>query len=164
MTWFDLVALLFAAIIIIFEARQEAGRGLLDTIATLVAVHLTRHWSPLLSDLLRWPPLPGTDASPWAYALCFGILWSAALLVSRWLHRQTRWTMDTYDAAIGAAFGLLIAATAGHVVVESIARVTMASIGELPDCLRNSCFAEELRSFRTYHTVMNILENTRYHR
>jgi hypothetical protein len=162
MTWFDLVVLLLAGVVILFEARQEAGRGLLDAVVTVGAVQLTGRCAEVLTVLLGWKPLPGTEVAPLAAALCFAFLWGVGLCLSRWIHQCTRWTMDNYDPVFGVAFGLLITLAAGHALVDSVAGMVVSREGVLPDYLRHSCFAQELREFRTYHFVANIVQNSRY--
>jgi hypothetical protein len=159
MTWFDMLVFLAVAAVVLLETRQEAGRALLDTLATLVAIHLTGRQAPILTGMLGWRPLPGTEVSPLAYGLCFAVLWGLGLLASFYFHRHTRWSMDHFDPVFGLAFGLLIAVTVGHVATDVTARVAIMKHGRVPGYLQESCFADELRSFKSYHFVLDVFQD-----
>jgi hypothetical protein len=164
MTWFDGIILLLVLGLVILEARREAGRSLLDAVATLAALHFTHHLAPVLTTNLGWKPLAGTDSAPGAMALAFGLLWAFGLAVAWVLHQRTRWTMEQYDIAFSLAFGLIVAIGAGHMVTEVTARTALARSGEVPPYIRRSLVAEELRSFHTYHYVIDTLGGVRNHR
>jgi uncharacterized membrane protein required for colicin V production len=156
MTWFDALVLLIVVGVVLFEARQEAGQGLLDTVATLGAVQISLLYSAPFTAWLGWKPMPEAEVSPGAQLLLFGLCWSVGLLLSRLLHRQTRWSMDHFDLVFGMAFGLMIAVAAGHVVTDSAARMAIMDRGAPPHYMRDSYLVDELRSFRSYHYVLNV--------
>ena len=162
MTWFDVVILVGAVAILLLEMRHEAGRSLMDAVAALVALNLSVYASPALTEALGWKPLEGTSVSPGAFGLCFAILLGAGLLISAVAHRRTRWSMEHYDLAFSTVFGLVVAVTLGHVVTDVTARQALLRQGKLPAYIRGSLVAEELRSFRTYHYVVNTFEDVRY--
>src|SRR5687767_3291811 len=129
MTWFDVLVLLGVVVLVLFEAQQEAGRGLLDAVATVAAVHLGKLFAPALTSALHWKPLPGTEASPLAQGLCFLGFWAVGLCLSTVVHRQTRWSMDNFDLFFGVAFGLMIAIAVGHVTTDVTARQAIMKHG-----------------------------------
>lgn len=161
-SWFDGVILMVVGAVMFFELRQEAGRSMLDAVAALVALNATGHLAPALTGALNWKPLPGTDVSPAAFALCFAVLLGVGLLVSTLLHARTRWSMDHYDVAFSAVFGLVVAVTLAHTVTDLTARQAILSQGRVPAYISGSLVAEEVRSFRTYHYVVNTFEEMRY--
>lgn len=158
MTWFD--ALLMAVIIgfVVFEARQEAGRALLDAVAALSAAAFCPPVGAYLTLRWHWKAMPGTDVAPPALAIAFAGLLVAGLVVARFIHRRTRWSMEHYDVAFGLVFGVVIGIAVGHGMTDVAARWALAHHGHLPDYLNHSLLSEELRSFRSYHYVMGILE------
>ena len=158
MTWIDVLVLVMIVGLIVFEARQETGRALLDTVATIVAVQLSTLYAPMATQWLKWKPLGGTGVSPAAQGLCFLVAWGLGLLLSRWLHSQTRWSMDNFDLVFGTAFGIMIAIAAGHVTTDVGARMAIQKHGHLPSHYANSYMAGELRSFRSYHYVINTFQ------
>ena len=162
MTWFDLVILLLAVGLLIRGIRQEAGRGLMDAIATLVAVHFSRLAATGLTHSLGWRAVPGLDCSPLLLALCFAAFWGAGLGLSRLLHSQTRWSMDNFDFLFGIIFGLVVAFSVGHVATEVAEGFATRPDGTLPEYMQNSCLADELRSFHTYHYVINVFHAYQY--
>jgi len=157
MTWFDGVILLVVVGLVILEARREAGRSLLDAVATLAALHFAQHLAPSLTANFGWRPLEGTTSAPGALAVAFGALWVIGLLVAFVLHSRTRWTMEQYDIAFSLAFGLVVAVGTGHMVTEVAARRGVEKTGQVPPYIRHSLVAEELRSFHSYHYVIDTL-------
>jgi len=155
MNWFDGLVLLLVLAFLTWEARQEAGRALLDTLALVLALQLAHGYCGPLTRALQWQPAPGTETSPLAYGLLFAGLWGASLLLARALHGRTRWSMDHFDPLFGLAFGIVIALGAGHVLTDLLAQTALLNHGTLPPYLQESAFAPELRDFRTYHYVLN---------
>lgn len=164
MSWFDALMLVIVAALFLFEMKQEAGRGLLDAVGTLAAVQLAALYAPWLTDMMNMKPLPGTAASPLAQGLLFVGFWALALGLSTVLHRQTRWSMDQFDVCFGVLFGLLVAVSVGHVVTDVAARVALMENGALPGYLQQSCFVGELRTFKSYHYVLDVFHSYQYQR
>ena len=158
MTPFDGLVLLILAGILFFEARQEAGRALLDTLATILALHVTAASAAPLTGLLGWRVMPDTEVSPALFGLLFALLWGLGMLLSRYLHSRTRWSMDHLDPVFGFGFGLVIAVAVGHTFTDTAARVALLHHGTLPPYLAQSCLVEELGSFRSYHYVLNAFQ------
>ncbi len=155
MTWYDGLVLVLFLGLVAWETRQEAGRALLDTVATLAALHMTTEYAPHATALLRLQPLAGTQMAPGAQALCFLGFWSLGLLVSAQLHRLTRWSMDNFDPVFGMVFGLVVAIGVGHAFTDITARMMIQRHNHLPAYMRESLLSEEFRSLRTYHYVLN---------
>lgn len=156
MSWFDILMVVIALGVLIRSMTQEAGRGLMEAIATLVAAHFSALIAVALTSALGWRPAPGMDASPPLYALSFALLLAAGLALSKLLHGQTRWSMDNFDFLFGIVFGLVVVVSAGHAVTQITAGWVARPDGTLPEFLQNSCLADELRSFRSYHYVLNV--------
>ena len=155
MTWFDLFLVVLVLAVVVYEARMETGRALLDAAATLAAMQFSRVLAPIVTVMFHWRPVPGTEFSPMALALCFGGLLVIGLSISKVLHRHARWSMDQFDLIFGAALGLVIAIAIGHSITEVAARFAIEKHGYLPEFWTNSLVADELRSFRTYHLVVD---------
>jgi uncharacterized membrane protein required for colicin V production len=161
MTWFDGVLVLLILSVAFWEMRQDAGRALLDAIATIVAIQLTAHYAAPFAARLGLP-LTGGEAPP-HFVLCFFLgLLVAGLLLSYLGHRKTQWTLEQYDPVFGLAFGLVMAAGLAHVVAGVGARLGASGHPPQPPAyVRNSLLAEEFRSFRTYHAVLHVLNEAR---
>jgi uncharacterized membrane protein required for colicin V production len=155
-TWFDALVALLVVAFFVFEMRQEAGRALMDTVATLAALHLAREYAPLLTAALGAAPLPGSQTSPALYGACFGLFWVIGLAVSYQLHCLTRWSFDHVDPVFGALFGIVVGVSVGHVFTDVTARLAVMHYGFLPDYMQNSWVGAELRSFRSYHYVLDV--------
>jgi len=161
MNWYDLMLFLPVAALIVFEARQEAGRGLLDATVTLAAVQLTACYAGWLGTTLGWPPVKGEPA-PGATAVCFMAFWGPGLAFSRMLHRRTRWSMDQFDALFGVVFGLFVAVAFGHVLADFTATWATSHQGETPEYVVNSWLGHELRSFRSVQTMIDTIQKFQY--
>lgn len=159
MTWFDGLILLIGLAVVSWEMRQEAGRSLLDTIAVVGAAHFSSQYGSLVTRVLHWKPLPGTETSPGAQALCFFAALAFGLWIGRIVHSQLRWSMDQFDWMFGLAFAVVITVTAGHLLTDVVARQAILASGTLPPYLDSSLLAEELRSFRSYHYVLETFHN-----
>jgi hypothetical protein len=162
MNGFDMLVLLLVAGVLLLEVRQEAGRSLMDAVAAMLALHFAREYAAPLTGTLGWRPAPDSDVAPMAFALLFGGLLAGGLLLSRRLHVRSRWSMDQFDPLFSFAFGLIVAVAVGHVFTDVTARMAILKHGFLPDYLRDSACAEELRSFRTYHYVVNAFHSAQY--
>src|SRR5262249_26026424 len=156
MSWFDAIVVAAVVGLVVFETRQETGRGLLDTVATLAAAHFSFILAPGATEALGWKPLPGTGISPLAHGILFLGMWGVSLVASRAVHRHTRWTMDHFDPLFGVAFSLVIAATAVDVLAGVTAEQAVLKHGHIPEYLRQSVFADELHRFRSYHYVLSV--------
>ncbi len=159
MTWFDGLILLVGLAVVAWEVRQEAGRSLLDTIAVLGAAHCSSQYGPAVTRMLHWKPLPGTETSPGAQILCFFAVLALGLWIGRTVHCQLRWSMDQFDWMFGMAFAVVITVTAGHLLTDVVARQAILANGALPEYFDSSLLAEELRSFRSYHYVLETFHN-----
>ncbi|MCC2668873.1 MAG: hypothetical protein K0Q72_1344 [Armatimonadetes bacterium] len=159
MTWFDMVLVVLVLAVVVWEARMETGRALLDTMAALAAVQFARVLAVPVTTWGNWRPLPGTEFSPLALALSFGGLLIVGLTLSKFLHQRARWSMDQFDLLFGAALGVVIAVAVGHGITEIAARFAIQKHGYLPEFWTNSLVADELRSFRTYHLVVDTFHN-----
>lgn len=156
MTWFDLLLVVMMLGVVVYESRMETGRALLDTVAVLAALQFARGFAAYLTPVLGIRPLPGTEFSPSALGLAFGILLVVGLLASKYLHRNVRWSMDQFDLIFGAGLGLVLAVALGHGVMDVVAHFAIQKYGYLPPYLHNSLVADELRSFHTYHYVVDV--------
>lgn len=156
MTWVDGLVVALVVAIVLFEVRQEAGRGLFDAVATVAAGLLSRPLGAWVTAWQHMQPMAGTDLSPAAQGVCFLGLWIVGLGLSLFLHRQVRWTMDQFDPMCGFVFALLITVAAGHVLTAVAAEQSLLKSGSMPEVMRRSCLAEELRSFRTYNNVLSV--------
>jgi hypothetical protein len=160
-TWYDVMLLLPIAALVVFELRQEAGRGLLDATVTVAAVQLAGLYAGMVTGLLGWPPTDEGPA-PGAYALCFMAFWGGGMALSRLLHRRTRWSMDQFDPLFGGIFGLVVAISFGHALAGFTASWAVSQQGQMPDYVQNSWLGAELRSFRTVHLVIETIQGYQY--
>ncbi len=142
--WYDVLALVPLIGILVFETRQEFGRGLLDTLAAAFAFYIAHRCYPVVADALR------LSSDYWANsAIAFGSLFvfllAIGLLTSRALNRQFRMSYDQYDPAFGAVFGLALALVVGHGFTTTLWEYHG---GSAPRYLAESRVADELASFR----------------
>lgn len=158
MTWFDALILALLVGVLLFEVRQEVGRSLLDAVALLVAFFAAAAVAPAMTAHLHWQPVRGTEVSPGAFALCFAGIALVCLLASWLAHHRTRWSLEHYDLPFSAVFGLVVAVTLGHVVTDVTAEQGLLQSGKVPHYIQGSVVASELRTFRTYHYVVNTFE------
>lgn len=162
MTMFDVMILVPVLALLLFELRQEAGRGVLDATVTVAAIQLAKLYAPAATSLVGWEPLARSSTAPGMYALCFGLFWVLGLAFSRLMHSRTRWSMDQFDPLFGAVFGVVVAVSVGHVLADVMAQAAIQRHGHLPEYFQSSWVAEELRSFRTYNYVLDTMHSYQY--
>lgn len=157
MTWVDGLLLLLAAACVVWEIRLEAGRGLMDCLATLGAIAVARALAPAVTAWTHLPAHPGSDVSGWALLLAFVPVWLVLMALAWVIHVRTRWSMEQGDLYFGAVFGLILAGALGHFACDVSFQLTLGTDHQVPGALRDSLLAEELRSFRSVHFVWNTM-------
>lgn len=162
MTWFDLLVLLLVGGLVLYETRMEAGRGLLDAVVALAALHLAGEYAGPLTSLLHLRPLGETGVAPGAYALLFIAVFAGGIAVAHQIHRLTRWSMDPFDSIFGVVFGVIVGVAVGHAFTDITARFALMHYGAVPDFVQHSFLGEELRSFKTYHFVLDTFQAYQY--
>jgi hypothetical protein len=155
------LALLMVAVVL-FEAKQEAGRAILDTVAGLGAYHLTHLYDEPVTRLLGMNGLPDSQAAPMVQLALFAGLLGLGLILARFLHKQSRWSMDRFDPVFGLTFGVVLSALIGHTTADLTTRVTMAPNGVPAAFVANSNLAHELRTFSTYREFIREFDGMRY--
>lgn len=158
MSWFDLVLAMPFVGIVWYESKQEAGRALLDSVATLGAAHFSITLAPLVGQATGLVEAP-YPASPWVHIVLFSLLWALGLIGSRWVHQQTRWSVDALDPLVGVVLGMVMVVTAGHAITQPMLSLAATPQGELPTFLARSVVADELCNFRSYAYLLDLLES-----
>ena len=162
MQWLDVALMLLMVAVVVFEARQEAGRAMLDTVAGLGAYHLTHLYDQPLTQLLGMRGLPDSHAAPMVQLALFAFLLGLGLVLARTLHKQSRWSMDRFDPVFGITFGIVLSALIGHTSADLTTRMTMAPNGVPAAFVANSNLAHELRTFATYRGFIREFDGLRY--
>jgi uncharacterized membrane protein required for colicin V production len=153
-TWFDLAALVPLAAILTFEVRQEFGRGLLDTLATLIALYFAARLAVPVGWRLDLWTTPNANT---ALTFCglFVLLLLLGLLASRFAHRIIRLSVDQFDPLFGVIFGLAIALMAGHALMTAAWEFHG---GFLPDYLADSRLGSELLNLHSLRQVVGSMQ------
>lgn len=162
MNWVDGVLLALGVLICARYLRQEFGRGLLETVVVLGSAHVSRLYSELLTARLGWEGSPASGGSPHLQGLLFVGLLGLGLPFAWLLHQRSRWSLDQFDVPLGLVFGLVVAVCLAHVSLDLVVRSARQSAGATPGWVRQSVLADELHQFRTYHMVMDTLNDARY--
>ena len=162
MQWLDVALALLMVGVVLFEARQEAGRAMLDLVAGLGAYHLTHLYDEPLTQLVGLKGLPDSQAAPMVQLALFLGLLGLGLFLARFLHKQSRWSMDRFDPVFGITFGVVLSALIGHTTADLTTRMTMTPNGAPASFVASSSLAHELRTFSTYRGFIREFDGMRY--
>lgn len=156
MTWFDVVAVLLVIGIAFLESQRGFGRALLDLMGGIIALKLATFLSgPLAAGA---PVLSTAERSEALWlAVTFLVLAAATVVASKFIYETTLLSLDVLDPLVGGLLGI----ASGMVVAHIFLRMLLVSYGEaeVANVLLNSFAGQELLKFRTYHRVIQALEN-----
>jgi uncharacterized membrane protein required for colicin V production len=155
-SWYDAIVLVPLLAIVIFEMRQEFGRGLLDTLAALIALYLAASWAAPAAPTLFLSADPSRNVA-YSFLVLFGILLLLCCLASRFLHKMVfQISVDQFDPFFGLVFGLAVAVIIGHSVTSGLYGCYPSAT---PAYLSNSLLANELLSLRSLREIVGQLQH-----
>lgn len=162
LTWVDLLVVLVIIGFVLCEVRRDFGQTLVDTVALLISMRAAVWLGPAAARSVPLAASETVNRGVWlllAFVLCSAV----TLLLARFAHEATRWTLDTFDPVFGFVFGMTSAVIICHVLVKSLAIVYATKAG-LPPCVAQSALGEELLTFRSYHHLLEFLSHFPTHR
>lgn len=155
LTWVDLVIVIVVAVVVLFEVRRDFGQALFDAVAVLMSLRVALWIYPFAARAIPLAASDRTNKGVWllvSFALCL----VAALLLARFAHEGTRWSLESFDPAFGFIFGVTAAIMISHVVVKSVVIFTAPKHG-MPHCIAESALGGELLTFKTYHALKEFI-------
>jgi uncharacterized membrane protein required for colicin V production len=159
LTWIDILLAVIILGWVIVEVRRDFGRALFDTLAALVSLRLALLVSPTLAPLFSFAGAENARHG-WALAVLFVLFGALALLLARFVHESTQWSMDSFDPVFGCLFGVTAGVIMAHVTVKVLSLIYANSHG-VPTFLTDSGLGEELLTFKTYHRFADFLAGFR---
>jgi uncharacterized membrane protein required for colicin V production len=156
MTWFDVVAVLLVIGIAFLESQRGFGRALFDLVGGIISLKLATF---LAGPLGKAAPVLATGERSEALwlAVTFLVLAAATVVASKFLYETTLLSLDVLDPVVGGLLGI----ASGMVVAHIFLRMLLVSYGEaeVAEVLLDSFVGQELLKFRTYHRLIETLEN-----
>jgi uncharacterized membrane protein required for colicin V production len=162
LTWVDFLVVLVIIGFVLFEVRRDFGQTLIDTVALLLSMRAAVWLCPSAARTVPLAVAETLNRGVWlivAFVLCSAV----GLLLARFAHESTRWTLETFDPVFGFVFGMTSAVIISHVLMKSLAMIYATKAG-LPPCIAQSALGEELLTFRSYHHLMQFLSQFPNHR
>jgi uncharacterized membrane protein required for colicin V production len=162
LTWVDLLVVVVIIGVVLFEVRRDFGQTLVDTVALLLTMRAAVWLCPAAARAVPLAASETVNRGIWlilAFILCSAV----ALLLARFAHEATRWTLDTFDPVFGFVFGMTSAVIVSHILVKSLAMIYATKAG-LPQCIAHSALGEELLTFHSYHHLLEFLSRFPTHR
>lgn len=156
MMWTDLVALLLIVVIGWAESQRGFGRSIFDFVGTIITLRLA-YWfaDPLAKAAPILAEASGNHAFWFASLfLAFSVL---VILGTKVVYETTLLSLDVLDPIVGGILGVLTGAMVAHVLLQTL--VIASGPGPGADAVINSFMGQELLKYRTYHTVVNALQN-----
>jgi len=156
LTWFDVVGLLLLALVAWLESLRGFGRALFDIIGAIIALKVA---SVLSAPLGRSLPLFGAGGSSEAfwYATLFVVLCALVVIGSKLIYETTLLSLDVFDPVVGGLLGVGSGMIVAHVFLRTL--LTIYGDAEVAGLLMGSFVGRELIQFRSYHHVINWLQN-----
>jgi uncharacterized membrane protein required for colicin V production len=146
MTWFDLVVILIVAAFGTVEAKRGAAPAVLDCAALVLAGQIANGAHRALANSL--------GAAPWiGFTVLYVLLGVGGILLARFIHNMTMWSLDTFDPLIGSAFGI----ASGVAVAHAFAQIVLVNAGPEYPALAQSVLGDEVLNFTTYRRVVAAL-------
>jgi uncharacterized membrane protein required for colicin V production len=156
MMWTDIAALLLIVGIAWAESQRGFGRSIFDFVGAVIILKI----ADLLADpVAKAVPLlaePSGNQAFW-FAALFLVLAALVILGTKVIYDTTLLSLDVLDPVVGAILGI----ASGMIVAYVLLRTLMIGYGAGPDAdmLASSLMGQELLKLRTYHTVVNALQN-----
>lgn len=156
MMWTDIAALLLIVGIAWAESQRGFGRSIFDFVGAVIILKI----ADLLADpVAKAVPLlaePSGNQAFW-FAALFLVLAVLVILGTKVIYDTTLLSLDVLDPVVGAILGI----ASGMIVAYVLLRTLMIGYGAGPDAdmLASSLMGQELLKLRTYHTVVNALQN-----
>jgi uncharacterized membrane protein required for colicin V production len=155
LTWIDLLIVAVVAIVVIFEVRRDFGQGIFDALAVLLSVRLALWVYPVAAHAVPLAVHDNTNKGVWLL-LSFALIVTGAMILSRFAHEATQWSLEAFDPAFGFVFGVTAAVMISHLIVKSVVIFYAAKQG-MPKCIAESALGGELLTFKTYHHIRDFI-------
>ena len=156
MTWFDVVGLLLLALVAWLESLRGFGRALFDIIGAIIALKVASVLSGPLSKSLPLFGAGGSSEAFW-YATLFVVLCALVVIGSKLIYETTLLSLDVFDPVVGGLLGVGSGMIVAHVFLRTL--LTIYGDAEVAGLLMGSFVGRELIQFRSYHHVINWLQN-----
>ena len=144
MTWFDLVVILIIAAFGTVEARRGAAPAAMDCAALVIVGQIANGAHSSLASSLGVAPAIG-------FTILFVVLGVLGILLARFLHHMTMISLDTFDATVGAIFGV----ASGIAVAHAFGQIVLVSGGPEYPALAQSLLGDEVLNFKTYKRIVS---------
>jgi uncharacterized membrane protein required for colicin V production len=159
LSWIDVLLAVVILAWVLLEVRRDFGRSLFDAVAVLVSMRMALLLYPSAVGAFSFAGSPHGSRGL-ALATLFVVFSAIALVLAKYLHSATQWTMDSFDPIFGCLFGVTSGVMMAHMMVRILALIYTTKQG-LPSFLADSGLGAELLYFKTYHEVAEFLTNFR---
>jgi uncharacterized membrane protein required for colicin V production len=156
MTWFDVVAILLIVAIAWLESLRGFGRAIFDFVGGIIALKISIVASGWLAQTA---PLMSSEASAEAFwmTMIFVVLVVLIVIATKLIYETTLMSLDVLDPVVGGILGVASGIIAAHfffrVMLTAYADTAFAAT------VLNSFMGHEIVQFRSYHRVVQALQN-----
>ena len=156
MTWFDIVAILMIIVIAWLESIRGFGRALFDLIGALIVTKIAIMLSGALGAAAPVSQAAGPAQAFWM-GIVFVVLAVLVVIAAKYVYESTLLSLDVLDPVVGAIFGIFSGMLVAHIFLRML-EVAYAET-DLANVVVNSFMGQELLRLRSYHAVVNALQN-----
>ena len=143
MTWFDLVVILIIVAFGTVEAKRGASPAAMDCAALVIVGQIANGAHDTFSSSIGVAPAIG-------FTILLVVLGVLGILLARFLHHMSMFSLDTFDPIVGAVFGV----ASGIAVAHAFAQIVLVNGGPECSALANSALGNEILNFATYKTIV----------
>ena len=156
MNWFDVVAILLVLLVAWIESLRGFGRAIFDFVGALIALRIAIFaGKPLATAVPLLQPEAHSEAL-WMGAT-FVLLTVLIIIATKYIYETTLLSLDVLDPIVGGLFGLGSGIIVAHLFMRSL--LTAYAGTDFATVVLNSFMGQELITFRTYHIVVQALQN-----
>lgn len=156
MTWFDVVAILLILLIAWLESLRGFGRAIFDFVGGLIALKVASFAAPPLAEAV---PLlqPESHAEAFWLSAVFLLLVVLIIIATKFIYETTLLSLDVLDPVVGGLLGCASGVIVAHVFI----RILLLAYGstDFGTVVLNSFMGQEVILFRSYHNVVESLQN-----
>ena len=156
MTWFDAVAILLVILVGWIESVRGFGRAIFDFVGALIAMRLSILVAPELAESV---PVFQSNAHAEAFwlAMVFFVFIVLIVVATKFIYQSTLLSLDVMDPLVGGVLGVSMGLMVAHIFLRVL--LIAAKGTDFSNIVFNSFMGQELIAFRTYHRVVEQLQN-----
>jgi uncharacterized membrane protein required for colicin V production len=156
MNWFDVVAILLVLLVAWLESLRGFGRAIFDFVGALIALRIAIFAGTPLATAVPFLQPEAHSEALWM-GVTFVLLTVLIIIATKYIYETTLLSLDVLDPIVGGLLGLGSGIIVAHLFMRSL--LTAYAGTDFATVVLNSFMGQELITVRTYHIVVQALQN-----